>query len=746
MEPPTKRLRILQSVEVDETNPEYINAKQQQQQKFKGRLESIFAKYENMHESMSDEIDMRENKVVVDRGHLRRLARQVNRNETVLLDNLGLGTAPEPEHETEQEEVGGDSEDELAPTQTSKSSSGRTEAKRQHDATPRIKGAHPSPSNRSKSKMQPTDFTASAMVQTGPQLIPNTPDPAANLLSLVQFPQTPAGKQAQTSFYATLAQTINQAVQQAVAPLFSSILSNTPIVQLPFGNSLAMPTTPATNNDKIAPATDPKWFFPPLPVEPRKPEVAHSSPIAAPTHSSSIGRGITRGLNEAYLQRDQEPPRAEDLDDSQQPTISVAAIMQSEEREDIKATKATRRTSPRVEVQRKRVRRAAKYQFTEEDDIYIAKRKTIHKRTWAEIKDSKEKWRSWPVRALQQRWYQQLKGRNLHLKDSFVVQVTPHDDQAAADQSAASPSHHLPTPSSLGHDDSHEQVDHTAIDHMQNVISSSAHFDNDERDLLSIASAYSEEEELPSGNEEDQTFFPDTDEIILPSVELTEFVDEDTLQQGLLEDSSMDEITTSTVTKTITSIKFEHNLSSPTSKRKRKQAPIAYQAIPDSETEVDDTDLSDIDASPHETDNFACHICNATFNNMKSLKRHQANPKSMHNKIRPKSASLDLIGDDELQAAAPITPHIKREFSTPPPTSFLFSTPAAQSHSRAEVPSSGESASGLSRKEYLKQVKQSWTKKSGPASKAVNKRSSFHVVPRKRAWAEGADSDDELGI
>ena len=119
-------MRIWQSVEVDEENVEYIKAKQKQQQKFKGRLESIFEKYGNMHESMSDEIDMTTNRVVVDRGHLRRLKRQVGRKETILLDTLGLAVEKEPEQGSEEEENGEDSEDELAPAQPEKSS-GQTE-------------------------------------------------------------------------------------------------------------------------------------------------------------------------------------------------------------------------------------------------------------------------------------------------------------------------------------------------------------------------------------------------------------------------------------------------------------------------------------------------------------------------------------------------------------------------------------------------------------------------------------------
>jgi hypothetical protein len=746
MEPPKKRLRILQSVEVDETNPDYINAKQQQQQKFKGRLESIFAKYEHMHESMSDEIDMRENKVVVDRGHLRRLARQVNRNETVLLDNLGLGNAPEPEDEVEEEKKkkkevdGGDSEDELAPTQPPKSSS-RAETKHQH-GTIATKDAHPSPSNSNQTLQQTTNLTPGAVIPASPHPILNTPNPAADLLSLVQFPQTPAGQQAQTSFYATLAQTINQAVQQAVAPLFSNIFPNTPSVQLPFANPPAMPTM---NSDRIAPATDPKWFFPPLSAEPGRPEVVPSSPIPVPTCPSPSGVDSIQRSNEATLEEEKSLQSIEGDHSSQQATISVGALIQSEEPAECQSARASRRTCPRVEIQRKQVHRKAKYQFTEEDDIHIMKQRTSHKCTWAEIKDSRKRWRNWPMWVLQHHWSQQLKGKSLLMKDLLDAQVVSEHSE---DLTAASPSHHLPTPSSLDNDDSHEQIDRESKDQMEIVRSSSAHFNEDERDLLSLASGESDEEELPLGNAEGEAFFPEADEVIIQSVEFTAFVDEDALQQGLLEDSPMEEASP-TMAKPITLVKVEPQFSSPTNKRRRKDAPRPHQANPDAESEAEYDGCVVPNSGSKAKKVLVCDICHETFMGVKDLQRHQDNPHLTHAKARsiPASVSIDLVGDDELQAPALTSPHVKREFSTPPPTSFLFSTPAAQSRAYVELPSSGvQSASGISRNAYLKQIKQSWTKKSTSAPNAVKKRSSFHTVSKKRAWAGDAESDDELGF
>jgi hypothetical protein len=736
MEPPSKRLRILRSVEVDETNPDYINAKQQQQQKFKSRLESIFAKYENMHESMSDEIDMRENKVVVDRGHLRRLARKVNRNETVLLDNLGMGNHPEPEEEEGEGEAEGGSEDELAPTQQpAKSRVGQTGTKRGHD-TAAAKGAHSSPSHLHQAVPQITESMISPVPTTTLQAIPNTPNPAANLLSLVQFPQTPAGQQAQTSFYATLAQTINQAVQQAVAPLFSNVFANTPNVQLPFANPLILPTTPITNSDKIAPATDPKWFFPPLPVEPHKSDVARSSPIPPPGHSSPVRRVMAQ---EATIQNEPEETEVEEDGSVGQTTISVTALLQSEERADTTPAKPLRRTSPRVEIQRKRMSRTSIYPFTEEDDIYIANQKMSHTRTWADIKDSREEWKGWPLFVFQNRWSKRLR-KNLHLQGQST-------ESHSGNLATTSAPHHLPTPSSLGNSDSQERSDPEVRDQVETVKSSSVHFDEDERDLLSLAGADMDEEELPIGLGGDEAFFPDTDETVLPSIELTDYVDESDLQQDLLDGSPTEEASL-TVTKSIPHVKVEPGFSSPTNMRKRKQTTISYQAVSNSDTEVDGDEAVIPETPSQEQQAFTCHICSATFRNIGNLQRHQKNPRSTHSKPRLLSASLDLVGEDELQAPdpAPTTPRIKREFSTPPPTSFLFSTPAAQTL-RAEVSSSGmKSAPGLSRRAYLKQIKQSWTKKSTPAPKTVTKRRSFHVVPAKRAWAGDADSEDELGI
>src|SRR4051812_13767308 len=94
--PPLLHPAMKPPAEVDENNPEYIRKKREAEAHLRNQFESIFAKYENMPESMSDEIDMVTGAVVVDRGHLRSiLARpRALRAADFLEDLLVDGSAP----------------------------------------------------------------------------------------------------------------------------------------------------------------------------------------------------------------------------------------------------------------------------------------------------------------------------------------------------------------------------------------------------------------------------------------------------------------------------------------------------------------------------------------------------------------------------------------------------------------------------------------------------------------------------
>ncbi|KAL5121224.1 hypothetical protein ACEQ8H_000692 [Pleosporales sp. CAS-2024a] len=710
MERPAKRLRILQSLDVDETHPDYVHAQQKQQKRFKGRLESIFAKYENMHASMSDEIDIQANKMVVDRGHLRRLARQAHRQDMTLLNSLALGAGPELDDDTEEEKECDDSEDELAPTKPVAPRTAPQQKKRQWSAA---FGDAQTPPSDSTWPAAPT--TTSAPITIAPSsvpLVPQTPNPAANLLQLGQlFPQTPAGQQAQSSFYTTLAQTINSAVQQAVAPLLSGIFSNTPHIQLPLPIALPPQHTPAPASDTVAPATDPKWYFPPLTHETHEPETCNSSPIPAPNVRAPTPRATTP--NEPCIP-ESDPLSAPDLDDAEDmrlATSSATASLQSTRRPDIQSARATRRASPRVEIEHSRRRRAPKYIFTEEDNEHIVKMRMVEKCGWTKIKNSKAKWESIAPATIQQHWRKNLEGRSLQTEDQPTTQIRKEGARHEANPNIQPSLPYLPTPSLSERDDDNAPV--TGKFHGRAVIptSSSVYYDADDCDLLSLPGTdlvedhslvVNEEEE----EEQEETFYPDVDDVILPSVEQTEIVDEGALQQGLLEDSTPEDVEATTRVE----IKREVMASSPTRRRTQKQVSVA--------SEMDTAAKSGSGIAQNET------------------------------APRQRSVSIDLVGDDELQHPAPVTPKIKRECSTPPRTSFLLSTPAAQSRFGANLPPSGvKTVSGLSRKAYRKQVKQSWTKKplSATKTKTVTKRQSFPTLPTNQAWNDDG-SDDELGL
>ncbi|KAF1942580.1 hypothetical protein EJ02DRAFT_433828 [Clathrospora elynae] len=729
MEPPAKRLRILQPVEVDEENEAFISAKQRQQRKFKGRLESIFEKYGNMHESMSDEVDMTTNSVVVDRGHLRRLNRQVGRKETMLLATLGLITADEPEGVSEEEGEKEDSADELAPPQLPKSK-GR-QAEEDSDNNPPI--------------LHQPNTTATSMAQFGVQQTPSTPNPAANLLQVMQFPQTPAGLQAQTSFYTTLAQTINQAVQQAVAPLFSGLLPYAPNVPLPFANTLPAPVTPIAVSDKIAPATDPKWFFPPLSARSRKDTVAQSSPVPASGETPRLEDAAVQHVERIASQEAQEKEsESVPMTSSEAPQIPETPPMSSDRRRHDGSAIRPRRSSPRVEIQKRRVGSNMKYCFTQEDDVYISKSKLLHKHTWAEIRDGKVKWKGWPLTAFQNRWDQGLKGKQLHLEPLTVCSGgrVQGNDRSPVERVSDSPvrSHHLPTPSSLDHEDSHEEA--RGLTHDQgsgNALPPRAHFDDDERELLSLAGADLEQEQPPVNND-DNTIYLTSEDFILPSIERIECVNDDARQHDL------------PTAKQPPSIDLQTGpvLSSPTSTRKRKPPPIKYEVLSDSEAEDKGVEFRDLGVDVFTTSAafFVCNICQKSFQSAKNLVRHQDNPCNMHDKALQRSPSIDLVGDDDSQA--PATTYIKRESSTPTASFLLntsaFRTPKALPY-RSDLDSSGSrSTSKVDRKTFRKQVKQSWTRKGTPAPKSVAKRKSFHTLPRKRAWVDDDGDEDELAM
>jgi hypothetical protein len=799
MEPPPKRLRILQSADVDETNPDYVEAKQKQQQKFKGRLESIFAKFEGMHESMSDEIDFTTNQIVVDRGHLRRLDRQEKRQPgSILNEFLGAG----PAHDDVSEQSGGDeSEDELAPTQVPKATGDAS--------SPLPQSAHPD--------ALPTHPVASVAPQTPAQQASNTPNPSANLLQLVQFPQTPQGQQAQTAFYATLQQTINQAVQQAVAPFFSSMLSNTPAAQRPLAPLFAVPTTPATTADAVAPATDPKWYFPPMhTVEPAA-HTAQSSPLQfntktplkesrlahlnkkstalpqriqvstkkGPTqaitqedngvvnldtenYSSPVDqmrasprvviplrqpvtvrrklpgyRGnetkTTRLAKDTPTQRQRSPNDPRTIEETPEtPEITIVEPATKEMSEKAAGSDGERgsATLP-VTATRKRTK-TKKYHYTKEDDQYIIRQRKLHKRPWLEIRASKEKWKDWPLSTFYKHWTMELKDKSLNLEETAV----PAPNLEASSTNSLK---QLDPDSSIEIPESSPQLHHLPTP-------SSIKQDEDCSELETVASQRHADALPPSSSHYND------DDLELLSLQGADTADEqyrtdeggdESDEEEGDEDEDEDAVSTSPddVLPSIEGCEF-----------------INEDALQQDLLQCSSDDDDDEAESREDTVPQTYHTAVPSPTQTRTQAPDHAST------LDPKAHAQHADDNDDLAPASPSpVPYIKRESVsvslTPQPvqatpctststsistsaSTSIFATPrtAPQSQSSGLLSSSFASSSQgsagdtkLSRKAFLAQVKKSWARTPGSSAKAGAKRKSLQgcaPLARKRVWDE----------
>lgn len=243
MEPPAKRPRLMPSVEVDESNPDYVAAQEKIRLQLKSRFESIFAKFEAVPEAMSDEINMRTGEIVVDRGHYRKLDREYRRKrgQEQLLDEFLMGEVEGAQQADANAEE--DTRDELAPSQS------------------------PEPQNRSARIKKFVDRAPSPPAPTHSQInapSPITPYPAANLTQLMPFAQVPTAQDAQTPFMAQL----TQAVQQAITPIISKFLADKfPAMGVPTGLI-----------EQAVPATDTRWIRSSPPGSSHVRTVAPSSP------------------------------------------------------------------------------------------------------------------------------------------------------------------------------------------------------------------------------------------------------------------------------------------------------------------------------------------------------------------------------------------------------------------------------------------------------------------------------------
>ena len=711
MDPPAKRLRILQSVEVDETNPEYIEAKQKQQQKFKSRLERIFDKYGNMHESMSDEIDFKTGKVVVDRGHIRRVQRQMQRKGPSLVDNLLEPTLAQAE-DSEEEEEQVESEDELAPTQT---------ARKERTIEDKERAAQPSWQQSTPVIAETPRMVSSTLPQRAQ--IPNTPSQATDLYQQIQ--QTPLDQQTQAALVANLNQI--QAAQQALASLLS-ILQSTPNGQTPLATNTAIP--PQTSvNDTVRPAADPKWYFPPISA------VKEVLPTQLQRSSPPPVDQVPQQVECPYVPSSPPVPRRKSPKVRIQKRPSTTSSKQnSQSRQKIKETPSSLHTpavlsSLNVETdtvstdtptrKAKRIRSTREYVFTEEDCVYIRKMTEVNKMTLKDVKESKAQWSDWPLSMFYSRWQAHRKERKLHLKKRSRTDAT-------ADQKAPSPpeheehffssieipetssaEHRLPTPNSLAQDSA--RLDRA-------VILSSSHFDDDELDLLSLAgdalSIHS------SAGDED---YPTPDEP-LPSIEGAEFRNEDDLQFEML--------------------KAEQ---SPTP---APNPPPGTKTLPST---IPETQESLVAVSPPPSKARMPVPTSAP----RSSRR--AAPKAALRALSTASSDIDLIGATDDVPATPRATFIKRESLTPLASALLCTSPATTLKTPRPLATplfpSGEEAKStgkLNRRAYLNDVKKSWAKGKGrtPGSQA-KKRGRVSLggcVKEVKRVRVGGESEDELAL
>ncbi|KAF1932183.1 uncharacterized protein M421DRAFT_416914 [Didymella exigua CBS 183.55] len=709
---PAKRLRILRSVEVDETNSDYIEAKQKQQEKFKGTLEKLFAKYGDMHESMSDEIDFNTGKVVVDRGHLRRIQRQMKRKGPGLLDSL-LAPELQQEYTPEEEEDHAESEDELAPTQTRKRKRDSLE-----DGEQTVQS-----SGRQKTApiTSPPQAASTAISQTNAPQVPNTPNPAANLFQQIQ--QTPLDQQAQAALFANLNQTIAQAVQQAVAPLLS-ILQNTPNGQAATALfSAPSPHLPAT--DSVRPAADPKWYFPPISAAKgaQPSDIYRSAPPRASEaqpqtkYCNEISSPIVARRSSPIVRVQRRQGAVKTHQSSRLPEPSVERPHSSHSLPALCPVVESKAASPSVHAtpgrKSRRIRSFHKYHFTEEDNVYISKRRVLQNISFQAIKASKTKWAEWPLSAFHNHWKNCLKDKDLHLRNAAgQVPVAQHASATSIEHEehffssieipeTSSAEHRLPTPSSLEQEESYLE---------RPVMPPSSHFDDDELELLSLAGADISDVLSRHASQHADDTYPTPDEP-LPSIEGAEFRTEDEVQDELQREM----------------LKLEESTT---------PEPVQPKALPSTIPETQESVVVISTPSQNRSSN--------TQLNSKSKPK----PFPTYRAASDASDDIDLVGTND----EPMTPriHIKREPSSPQATRVLSSSPAPKTPWTAPQSSGMAKSTGkLDRRAYLKEVKQGWAKAKGNTG-TVQRRRSLNVLPavrsRRRVQAEAGDSEDELAV
>jgi hypothetical protein len=698
--PPAKRLRLPTSGEVDDTNPDYLRLQEQALKALRNKWEGIFDKYGDMPAEKSDEVDLQTGKIVVDRGHIRNNRRAWE--SAKYLDDI-IGRA----QHTEPVEYNDDSEDELAPSILA--------------ATPAVKQKQKRRDKAPRSAPTVVQEQTRASIQSSPALqSTNHVDVAANppffdqnqlmnaLGPALQFPQTPLSAHNQNALLIGLGQVVLQAVSHVLpqAQALTNQFGNTPILA-PRSVPNFQITTASNPEETVAPPADPKWYFPPLP------EVSNVS-----------WKGLSNSVRPSTTAP--QPRKADSLPKSS-PLARLSMIVQDvppttednpEDSSDVRADneELARDASSRPEKPRRQ--RRSRYMFSKEDDVYILEQRRVHTSPWSKIKNSRAKWRDWPLSAFHNHWFQQLQytNRGLGSPKGRTIGKSGHAGSNAQEPepsfSALEEPRQLLTPSSLEHAEYNDSSSSHQIATEGTTRKAGPTYSEEDLELLSLASAGEEQEEQQEEQDEEEEDITEKQEeasqqVHSPVIQETPPLEADYTSEGSV--PPHDAIIPSIELRERVQEEYERQ-HVPTPRRANVHVQIPYK--------------------PHDT---------------------PVETQSQAHRAREDSDDLDLVPTedvDELAAPCPATPRIKREHSTPSPSSLLATLSAKMPKSAPHLSfqSSSDRNStprpGQSKKDFARAVRIQWSKKSRKSTTLLKQQRSFEVLGKRKLADE--DSGDEL--
>ncbi|KAF2187797.1 hypothetical protein K469DRAFT_749003 [Zopfia rhizophila CBS 207.26] len=791
MDPHTKPPRILKSVEVDETNPDFMRRQQGNHLLLKSRFEAIFAKFENMPEEDQDEIDLETGKVVVDRGHLRSMQDDGRRGRVMQF----LGHLSDEKEQYEEYEDDGDDRDELAPTEPS-------EASEPEDRDP-VEETQAEAHNTAMSNIPPPTEMMNIPLQNREQTeVANSINSAQMTMQIAQLAQPIATMQPDTAAFAQLGQNIWGALAQFMGQYSGGVPGAVPPVAPGTVNTVTPPVVPR-NVSGVTPVTNSTWYAPPIPEWTPRSVTAQSSPTSNSTAQRKRQPSPIRSIWAPQIKRKKQNAKADEPPD-----------------ETLAAQRRETDLSTDDDVDRPSHHRR-KYHFSAEDEEYIIKQKKEHKLSWKQIIESREAWKDWPQSAICRYYYKHLKDRgilNLEgrreesplLRDANEEIEEQVEDQAdtgeaietsiasmrlpkkpartrlrtAITKTASSPTRprQLPTPSTLDHLNSTDSQTSTTRNYAPQLEELAVPNIPDDDDM-EISHMQSEElrENGPAVAHDTVASSIPPDEI-LPSVETVNHVSEEVGDENTNPMATPDAQEPQFVKpQTPTRGKLK-----PVSKKTSRSALTSAQKQRDQldlfMVDSDDDDLNLVTAFPSDkgggitvsdVKSYACDICAKRFKNEGGVEHHhklaptckaKSNPGQLSNQNDPDSLdeSDDLAPPSSTMhtprkanhAPIPSNPdqtdevEIKQEPSTPLTllsTSSLYTTPksAPQPTLSSSATKSDLKVRAIEKNKWLKNAKAQWARsgrRGTPRPEEGRRRRSLQILIQKR----DEESDDEL--